>query len=381
MPRRGEHIYKRKDGRWEGRYLKTHKNKKAIYGYVYAKTYKEAKQKLNDAILNFQSQKNFIPCKEPTIPSFSFEYVANEWLITAESELKESSIVKYKNILNNYLLPEYRGIPITAITQESLQFFLKNLFYYGGNKKQGLSSKTITSIFSITKNIFRYAQIELKVPVHDIHNIRTRQDTPKLRIFSLAEQQKLHQYLIQNLSLSNLGILLCLYTGIRIGELCALTWEDISFDEQCLCISKTMQRVQQFDNTLPKTHISITSPKSMCSIRKIPIPNTIFDLLVNLQGQKQEYLLTGSTSKFVEPRTMQNRFQKILQTCHIEHANFHALRHTFATRCIELGFDYKSLSEILGHSNVNITLNRYVHPSMELKQKHMNLLANRFPVK
>lgn len=119
MPRRGEHIYKRKDGRWEGRYLKTHENKKAIYGYVYAKTYKEAKQKLNDAISNFQSQKNFTPYKAPTIPSFNFEYVANEWLITVESELKESSIVKYKNILNNYLLPEYQGIPINAITAYS----------------------------------------------------------------------------------------------------------------------------------------------------------------------------------------------------------------------------------------------------------------------
>lgn len=378
MPRRGENIYKRKDGRWEGRYMKGHNEKKAKYGYVYAKTYREVKEKLNIAVQIFSENSSVL---QNNRCQTHFDYIAEEWLIFMRPYLKESSIVKYQNILKNYLLPQYKSIPISAITQESFYNFLNQLFYSGGSNHQGLSSKTIESIFSVTKSIFKYAHEIHKIPVDNIQNIRTRQFSKTLRILSITEQQHLHVYLVQNLTLSNLGILLCLYTGIRIGELCALKWEDISFEEQYLYISKTMQRVQLFDNSKSKTYISISKPKSECSIRKIPIPDSIFQFLIDFRGNEQEYFLTGSTTKFIEPRTMQNRFKKILHICNIKDANFHSLRHTFATRCIELGFDYKSLSEILGHSNVNITLNRYVHPSMELKQKNMNLLSDRFPVK
>lgn len=354
MSRRGENIYKRKDGRWEGRYIKTHINHKAKYGYVYARTYREVKEKLNTAIHQLSEDQTSQPKNNLINHQTDFEYIAVEWLNSIEPFLKESSIVKYKNLLNRYLLPQYKATPINAITQESFSNYLKYLLYYGGSKQKGLSSKTITSIFSVTKSIFNYAEEVHVIPVNRIQNLRIKQSSNNLRVLSVSEQQILHEYLVQNLTLTNIGILVCLYTGIRIGELCALKWSDISFTDQYIHVSKTMQRIQVFDDSKSRTYISVSKPKSESSIRKIPIPDSIFQFLINVQGGDEEFILTGSITKFIEPRTMQNRFKKVIDICSIENANFHSLRHTFATRCIELGFDYKSLSEILGHSNVII---------------------------
>ena len=155
----------------------------------------------------------------------------------------------------------------------------------------------------------------------------------------------------------------------------------VSFASFYVHIGIFLQRIQNIGENKRKTSILISDPKSECSIRKIPIPETVFQLLCKFKYPENTYLLTGHTQKFIEPRTLQYRFKAVLKTCNINDANFHSLRHTFATRCIELGFDIKSLSEILGHATVNITLNRYVHPSMELKQKNMNMLSELFAVK
>lgn len=163
-----------------------------------------------------------------------------------------------------------------------------------------------------------------------------------------------------------------MYTGIRIGEICALKFEDISLSDKIIHIDKTVQRVQNFNETSPqKTSVIITLPKSPKSIRDIPIPNFIINIIKeNFECSPNAFLLSGNTS-FIEPRTLENRFNSILKQCDIENVNFHVLRHTFATHSVEVGFETKSLSEILGHSSVNITLNRYVHTSMQLKQKNM----------
>ena len=131
----------------------------------------------------------------------------------------------------------------------------------------------------------------------------------------------------------------------------------------------------------PKTEVVVTTPKSSCSIRKIPLPDEILEILVLNKKASSGYVLTNDEYKFIEPRTMQNKFKKILKAVGIENANFHALRHTFATRCVELGFDVKSLSEILGHATVNITMNRYVHPTYEMKKKNMQKLSGLLAVK
>lgn len=145
-------------------------------------------------------------------------------------------------------------------------------------------------------------------------------------------------------------------------------------NEQYLFVHQSMQRVQTNGSGEKRTQVVIQTPKSECSIRKIPIPQEMLPILI--KAQKQEaFLLTGTHHSFIEPRCMENQFKNVANECGISDVNFHALRHTFATRCVELGFNIKSLSEILGHASVNITLNRYVHPSMELKQENMNRLS------
>ena len=174
------------------------------------------------------------------------------------------------------------------------------------------------------------------------------------------------------------GVLLSLYTGIRVGELCALQWEDFDLAHSKLKIRKTMQRIQDLGNgSVSKTKIVITEPKSQCSIREIPLPLFIVDVAKKFASNPKAYILTG-TDRYIEPRTMQNRFKSYVKECNVEPANFHVLRHTFATRCVEVGFEVKSLSEVLGHANVNITLNRYVHSSFELKHSNMNKLASQY---
>ena len=381
MPRRGENIYKRKDWRWEGRYIKEHINKKIKYGYVYARTYKEVKEKLCKI-------SNIIPDKEiPALPALklqsctTFKTVALSWLSSLKPQLKESSIVKYTNVLAVNLFPYFGSCNIESVTREDVISFSNKLLFSGGKKGTGLSPKTVNSIISVLKGIFIYASQHEKLAVADISRISIKQPQKAMRILSITEQQKLSMFLCDNLTLINLGILVCLYTGIRIGEICALKWQDISFDEKYLYVDKTMQRIQNQGNSINKTSILISEPKSGCSIRRIPLPDNIFKLVLSARCPGNTYFLTGQAGTFVEPRSLQNHFKSAIRACNIKDANFHALRHTFATRCIELGFDVKSLSEILGHASVNITLNRYVHPSMELKQKNMNMLSELLTVK
>ena len=381
MPRRGENIYKRKDGRWEGRYIKGHSYGKTQYGYVYAKTYSEVKQKLSD----LKKLSDLLVSSEETLKTgndnLSFGVISSEWLHTIRPQIKESSYIKYTNSLNSYLNPVFSSMEIEEISRTDISTFCIELSQEGGVHKKGLSAKTITDTLSILWSVFDYAANEKGLMVANISGISVKASHTTMRVLSVAEQEKLETLLREDLNPCNLGILLCLYTGLRIGELCALTWNDISDSEQILFVNKTMQRLQQLDGGEKKTKVVISTPKSECSIRQIPLPDSIYQILKSNRKNNDAYILTGISGKYLEPRTMENRFKKILSKTMIEDTNFHALRHTFATRCIELGFDIKSLSEILGHASVNITLNRYVHPSMELKQKNMNMLSGLFAVK
>ena len=161
------------------------------------------------------------------------------------------------------------------------------------------------------------------------------------------------------------------------AEVCALKRENISFDEEVLQVRGTMQRLQTFDSEDgKKTHIVITVPKSRSGVRDIPIPDFIMERLEEFRSMDEDvYLTTGRSDRFIEPRLLEKQFKLLLGECRMTGVNYHALRHTFATRCIESGFDVKTLSEILGHSNANITLSKYVHTSMESKKVNMKKLV------
>ncbi len=379
MSRKGENIYKRKDGRWEGRYIKGRTLEgKAIYGYIYAKSYREVKVSLAKAMCLL----NDSDCKEDnSITGKTFQDIAEEWFSFKETQIKESTNVKYHNIWNKYILNRLGKIYINQITHSLLESFCNELMISGGANGKVLSPKTTADILSVVRNILRFAKNRGYQIGNDGQFVSIKQSVKELRVFSIQEQTRLCEYLYQNLNMKSMGILVCLYTGIRIGELCALQWADISLQEKNIYIHQTMQRIQVHNNAEKKTKILITAPKSSCSIRTIPIPDDLFQLILHCSGQKNGYFLTGSNDKYIEPRTMQNYFKRVLKSCSIEKANFHTLRHTFATRCVELGFDMKSLSELLGHASVSITMNRYVHPSMEWKRNSMEKLCFPFAVK
>ena len=376
MPKRGENIYKRKDGRWEGRFAKEKQDGKTHYGYVYAKTYAEVKEKLLYEKTHYMEVTMLHSNK-----NFTFHELAEEWFCSLQPQIKESSSVKYRNILESYLYPTFSNRNIYSIEENELREFAGSLLKNGKKNQTGLSPKSVTGIISVMKSVFLFGnQKGFDISI-DTNNIYIKQNPHTMRILSLPEQEKIYDYICKNLDLCNLGILVCMYTGLRIGEICALKWQDISFVEQYIYVHQTMQRLQNYESTTSKTKVLVTPPKSSCSIRKIPIPDEIFTLMAPLRQKENSYFLTGSDHKYVEPRSMQYRFQSVIKKCNIPPTNFHTLRHTFATRCVELGFDVKSLSEILGHASVNITMNRYVHPSMELKQENMNKLSDLFAVK
>ena len=378
MPRKGENIYKRKDGRWEGRYIKAKSpTGKAVYGYVYAKTYREVKTKLHNASVSILQH----PQSSPNARGDSFSIIASDWFDSIVPQVKESTANKYHNLLHTYVLPVYGDVTLNCITYDFVEKQCKELLLHGGSDHSGLSPKTVSDVLSVIRSVLKFAIRKGKIVPCDGSGVQIKQIQKEMRILSKTEQARLCSYLYSELDPYNIGILICLFTGLRIGEICALHWEDVSFSEQTIRVHQTMQRIQDNSVDGKKTKIILSTPKSACSIRTIPIPEPLIEVLINYQTSQSGFLLTNSDSHFIEPRTMQNRFKKALECSQIAPANFHALRHTFATRCVELGFDVKSLSEILGHATVNITMNRYVHPTLEMKKENMKKLSSLFAVK
>lgn len=373
MSKKGENIYKRKDGRWEGRYIRSHSdNGKAMYGYVYGKTYREAKCKLLESKIALEKQCN------SCIPSaIVYSELLDDWLQFSKLNIKESTYSRYKHLINTHIKPQLGEQQISHLTTNCIEDHIMQLLHNGRlDDTGGLSAKTVTDILTIIKSTIEYSDYKGYAIHCNIKKLTIKKSEKEMRVLGLDEQNRLVKTLTHEMDLSKFGVLLALYTGIRIGELCALKWEDISLSQATLKIRKTLQRIQSTeDKAVHKTKVIITEPKSQCSIREIPLTDFLVDYAKQLVGLPQEFILTGDTKQYIEPRTMQNRFKAYVAESGIDKTNFHALRHTFATRCVEVGFEIKSLSEILGHANVNITLNRYVHSSFELKCSNMNKLT------
>lgn len=382
MSKKGENIYKRKDGRWEGRYkAERMENGKIKYKSVYGKSYLEVKVLLQDKKLEFQE----IARKKEVAETAKDRYVADfleEWIESIRPKIKESSYLKYNSMIKHYILPQLGDKKLSQLSYSMLEDFTNQLLLEGSTKNSVLSAKTVIDTLSLLKASFRYAANKYGVILCDMRQMPPRQPERQMRVFSQQEHEQLTEYLCSHITPRNLGILLALFTGIRVGELCALRWENIHLDSGSITICQTMQRIENTDfknyKTGMKTRIIITSPKSPSSIREIPLPAFLVEILKKAPYTKQGFLLSDSEETHIEPRNLQTHFKTVLNSAGIENANFHALRHTFATRCVELGFDIKSLSEVLGHANVNITLNKYVHPSMELKRDNMEKLSQLF---
>ena len=244
--------------------------------------------------------------------------------------------------------------------------------------QEKLNPNTVNNIITVLMQIIKYGENHGEIDYFNYDVIKPAASVKELEVLTEDEQKKLVNAIKPNITNENVGILLSLYTGLRIGEICALTWEDIDITAGTIYITKTLQRISVPNkDTGSKTTVIIDTPKSHKSIRKIPVPDFLLTELKRLSFRchVKSYVLTSSEARYTEPRAYQYKFKKYLKQAGIRNVNFHALRHTFATRAIEQNVDIKSLSEILGHSTVSFTLDKYVHPSFTTKKQSLQKLA------
>ena len=360
MPRKGENVYHRKDGLWEARYTKgIDKNGKKIKGSVYARTCREAKEKRQIMIdsIRYDMYKPITRCS-------TLSQIIEEWLSINKNRLKLSSYQKYCGLFKNHIENTIGSRPLIYFTTPIISE------YSSDRLNSGLSPTTVNSILVFLHSCFKYAHRQYGFSIPDI--VYLASNHKEMRVLSKEEQQKFVKYLVTDIDIYKFGILLALYTGLRIGELCALEWNDI--DEDRINVRRTVQRLRNTQGTGTELHIGL--PKTASSLREIPIPSFLKDIIGQFRSKSNgnTYVFALGTSKLIEPRLMQLHFKKHLAKAGLSDVNFHALRHTFATRCVECEFEIKSLSGVLGHAKVQTTLAKYVHSSFELKAENMEKL-------
>ncbi len=369
MARKGENIFKRKDGRWEARVLEYHENGGKAYRSLYGKSYTEVKAKKEEYY--GVTRRSAVPAAKKLT---TFAYLSESWLNAIKGTIKESSYTRYYRNVHKYLVPAIGKHAISGINSTLVGRMKDEMLSCGGKRRKGLSEKTVSDIFSTLKMILLHAS-EQGYPAMNIaflHNPRRKKK--ESAVIPRETVESLEETLLNSAENICLGILLTLHTGIRNGELCGLRWGDFNFRSSIVQIHRTVERIADLNPlTGRKTKIIISEPKTDTSRREIPIPNALCRYLKEYRGKDSHYLLTG-TDKPSEPHTLYTRYKRFLKRNGFGEYTFHALRHTFATRGIESGFDAKSLSEILGHSDVTTTLRCYVHPSMEQKRKQMENL-------
>lgn len=291
-----------------------------------------------------------------------FEVVTEEWLKYKKNTVKKSTYYNYSYSVAKYLYPSFAGKNITKI--KNYNNFIEEL-------SDTLSPKTVRDIVTKLKEIINFYEEEHNTKLNIKKMSLPKMNKKEIQILSNKEKQKLEKYCIQQNDLKSLGILICLNTGLRVGEVCALRWENVDFETRIIHVEKTIERIYSKEEN--KTIVIIDTPKSITSVRTIPINSKLYNILKQIRGKskKTDFVLTGSSEHYVEPRNYQYHFKEILKRSKVKKYKFHTLRHTFATNCIEAGMDIKSLSEILGHADVSITLNIYVHSSDKAKRKYL----------
>lgn len=367
MARKGENIHKRKDGRWEARIRIPKQNGKTSYHSVYGKTYKEAKDKKEYYLENRKQM-------AATFKKITFGEVVDMWLEHRFFHQKESTRLKYQNIINTHIKPVLGKKDINAVDEVFINRFLADKKESGRiDKKGGLSNSYIKTMAIIINSVMSYAVEKDYRPPLKSKIQKPQIDKKEISVLSEKTQRQLETALSNDASKTALGILIALNTGLRIGEICALKWENIDLPNKIIRVKSSVVRVSDIGYGSQKTKYIVAEPKTRTSIRDIPITTKLYPILLNVR-ERNEYVISD-TDEFVCPRTFEYRFHRLLEEYSIPDTNFHTLRHTFATRCVEKNVDTKSLSEILGHSNASTTLNYYIHPSFEAKRNQLEKMC------
>ncbi|OEG17234.1 hypothetical protein RV12_GL001433 [Enterococcus quebecensis] len=361
---RGENIYKRKDGRWEGRYPKARKNDGSIhYGYVYAQSYRSVKEqllekKIQTTVFYSKTKKEFYG---------TFGDWTKIWLTSIMApKIKESTFASYKNKIELHVLPFLEGRPLKKIVPTDIDQLIEHL-------SKTLSASSVHVIFRIVKGCFEAAKDRAYIysnPCED--TVLPKVHKEKVRALTRGEHKAIEQASLQ--TQKGLPILIALETGMRIGEICALKWEDIDFESSMIHVHRTTQRISLPDESGNKTQIIETAPKTPNSNRFIPLSLKLKQSLVIWKKESKSQFVIGNGDHAIEPRTVSYRFEQIKQQIGLTDISFHSLRHTFATRCVELGVNIAAISSLLGHSSIKLTLDTYTSSFLEENRRAIKKL-------
>lgn len=366
MGRKRECIFKRKDGRYEGRFIKEYKNDKPIYGYVYAHSYSECQRKRNTRIKSIKNDEINGELYYIRIPK-TLNNLIFKWLRSKEN-IKSSSYTRYYNLIDKHIRNDIGKLSIHRINSNIIKKFINDKLDHGRlDGRGGLSRNTIYDLCNILKQVFKYNKLEIEVP-------KITKKVGMGRSLSPEDRKKLLKKLNEINNRVSIGIELSLLLGLRESEVCGIRFCDIDLKNKVIRINHIISRIRSF-HTEFRTKLVLSTPKTEQSKRVLPIPSKLQDRLsyhYHVAEDKDYFLLTGRR-KFMDPRTLYNNYKKILNKIDIEYT-YHDLRHTFATNCIAVGIDYKSLMELLGHTNITTTMNIYAHPTMSTKRKYVNKL-------
>lgn len=293
----------------------------------------------------------------------TFSEIVSLWKINKKLYVKKSTYAAYILLLENHVLPVF-GQHQHINEAEVQAFVLKKLDH-------GLSPKTIKDILIVLKMVLKfgaknhgitYIPFDIQFPTHH--------QKAHIEVFSRTHQKKVMHYIQEHFTFRNLGIYICLCSGMRIGEICALTWDDIDVEHGVIHIRRTIQRIYTIEDGLRKTELILDTPKTQNSLREIPMNRDLLKMLKPLKKiMNPTFFVLTNDAKPTEPRTYRSYYKNLMEALDIPKLKFHGLRHSFATRCIESKCDYKTVSVLLGHSNISTTLNLYVHPNFEQKKK------------
>lgn len=375
MSKKGENIRKRKDGRWEGRVrVYNELTAKRSYKSIYGKTYREVKERICLYHASPAPSPSVSPASSGKSGTRTFAEILYLWLSTNRIRLKGGTINKYQYIIDKHIVPTLGAIEIRYLTADRINTFLFHELEEGRlDGEGGLSPSYVRTIMLVIKAAHQYAVERNLCP--PLSGSIYKPSIPKkdLQILNKVQQKHLENHLLHEPPSIVAGIYLSLHAGLRIGEICALSWTDVDMENKLLHVRHTIACVPD----PAKGHkLILDTPKTKASFRDIPISSTLYNMLAQCrQSAVSTYVISNSRNHFMNPRTFEYQFHQVLRRASLDDINFHALRHTFATRCIEVGVDVKTLSEILGHSNAAITLNTYVHSSMDLKRLQIEKLC------
>lgn len=294
----------------------------------------------------------------------SFREVSFEWKEEKRKYVKLSTVSIYAIILENHLLPAF-GDYTKAIEEADVQRFVFDKL------NAGLSQRSVKDFLIVMKMVYRFG-VKHGAMEHRIWDIKypISQERTGIEVLSVANHRKLVNFVIENFTFRNLGIMLCLHSGMRIGEVCALKWEDVDTAQGVISVKRTIERIYIIENGERRTEVIISTPKTQNSIREIPLSKELAKLIKPLKKVVNDtFFVLTNENKPTEPRTYRNYYKSVLLNLKIPFLKFHGLRHSFATRCIECKCDYKTVSVILGHANISTTLDLYVHPNLEQKKR------------